>query len=179
VDKEKDADLTRRTFLESAASAAALTGVFPILSSVLASEQEGVTPSELTGGKIISMDQRTLPYGKEGEAVFEWTRTNGRTDTTKAYSLKVNVDGGYVVFTHVVFTHHFSRRHGSVTLVLKGTKGAINDDKRNDTIEATIIGEDGTTKRLPPRNVQVLLNSPYEGLTPDETLQRMLKEKWR
>lgn len=168
-----DANVSRRSFIESAAVLGGLT-MLPLGGMLNASDSNPAdylkSPIQ---GTVIDSKQRDVPNGVEVEQVLEFLGANGKKDETRIFLRTVDAPDSYVVFVHKTS----SLANNSVAIVQYGEKGQVDGNIRNDEIETTIIGSDGSVRRMPATLVKVRLDQPYQGLSPNEKLQQLMKDK--
>lgn len=122
--------------------------------------------------RVIERKERDIPHGSEIELAVEFTRVDGRKTLVRTFSRKIDLGDSYVVICH-------SSRNSEapLTQILSGTKGAVDGNFRSDQLETVTLLADGTVRRAGLQNVKVRLDNPYPGLSFDEALQRMGKDR--
>jgi hypothetical protein len=169
-----DERVTRRGFVQDTA----LVGLGAVLGGM------GVTASATQVGRMSGLGEpvrhKILEWSlspktggqQEFRCSLEATGTNG-SDVVYVYVRKIDRDDSYLVISHV----SASRVAPACTTIVTGLKGPIEGDYRKDQISVETIHQDGSVHQAPQREVKVLLTHPYQGLSPQDTLDQFLQDK--
>ncbi len=122
--------------------------------------------------KIISHAETTIPHGTEQQTELEMLDAQGEPFRLKQFIRKTDWEDAYTVLLHTV-------RGSSPPMITlsTGVKGRIDGEHRIDRVDIVMIGADGTVIKMEPREVRVMLNNPYAGLTFEETLLQVGSDK--
>jgi hypothetical protein len=123
--------------------------------------------------KVIDKKEREAPGGKEVELVAERKQPDGTSVIIKQFYRKVDAGPFYVIFN--CFN---DPAIGPFTVIMTGQKGSVEGTQRRDVIDIVTVGQDGNIQRLAQHTTQVLLKLEEENLSPGETAQRFLTEKF-
>ena len=98
---------------------------------------------------------------------------------TKQWALKVDMNDSYIdvsMIAQTYFEANSSAPYGSSsqTVYVRGTKGAVEGQRRTDQIEISLMLPDGTVVKQPTVTKQVRLDINIENLSPDEILSRVI-----
>jgi hypothetical protein len=124
-----------------------------------------------------TIDEQThLPDGEEASASASFPDPNGGTITLRSYVRTVETDTNRTIFSHMVLTSPNGKTTSHVSII-STTKGTVENGFRNITASSVNIGADGTITRQSPRNSRVPLTNPYEGMSPIQMFQQMIRDK--
>jgi hypothetical protein len=168
-----DEGVTRRGFVQDTA----LVGLGIVLGGTgIASSALEAGASHLAGPVRYKVLQWNLSPAVDGQQEFrcslEATGANG-SDIVHVYVRKIERGDSYLVIHHV----SASRLSPASTAVVTGLKGSIEGDFRRDRISVETIHQDGSVHQLPQREVRVLMTHPYQGLSPQDTVDQFLQDK--
>jgi len=133
--------------------------------------QPAAAPLPPRSHRLIDLQTHDIPHGMDVETAMEFTRADGSRSLQRAFARKIDLGDSYVVFTHMA-----SGTSPATTMIVSGKKGQIEGDFRHDEIELVMMQPDGTARRLPTITSPVYIKSPFEGVPPDQMLDRM--DEW-
>ena len=125
----------------------------------------------MTSPKIIRSEETSIPHGTEYQMEMEMPGPDGATVRIVQFMRKIDMGDAYTILNHVA-----RGASPAQTVLTTGIKGVIDGNHRKDRIEVVLLGIDGTATKLETKEVDVLLNNPYQGLNLQETLEKFVAE---
>ena len=117
---------------------------------------------------LIDFETRDIPHGMEVETAVEFTRTDGSRSLQRGFVRRIDLGDSDVTFLHMA-----SGTGPATTMIVSRKKGHIEGDFRHDEFEFVMLQPDDTAHRLPAFTSPVYLKNPFEGVPPDQMLDRM------
>jgi hypothetical protein len=122
--------------------------------------------------KVISHIETAIPHGTEHQTELEMCNAQGEPVRVKQFMRKTDWEDSYTVLMHTV--------RGSdppMIALTTGLKGQVEGEHRLDRVEIVMIGIDGSVIKIEPREVRVLINNSYAGLSFEEILLRVGQDR--
>lgn len=172
--KPKDG-VDRREFVQGGAIASAfafLGGSIPIFG------KNGTQATQLDASKSqFNIDEQTkLPDGEEAVASASFPDPNGGTIDVRLFARTIETGTTRTTITHSVITSPSGQTSSHVSIVSSTTR-SIENGYRNSTASSVNIRPDGTITRQSPTNFRTPLANPYEGMSPLQMFQQMMRDK--
>lgn len=112
--------------------------------------------------------------GKDtAQMTFQITDANGEAQLVKSYVRRIDHGDSYTVISHI----SNSKLGPAKTTIVMGTKGTVEGEYRLDRISSETIFQDGTMIPTAEQQRKVLVNDPYQGLNPQEKVDRFMQDK--
>ena len=120
--------------------------------------------------KIIRSEETSIPHGTEYQMEMEVSGRAGEPVRIVQFMRKIDMGDAYTILTHI------SRgSQPAQTILTTGIKGEIHGEHRKDRVEIVLLGSDGTVTKLERKEVNVLMNNPFEGMNLQETLENFTR----